>query len=90
MTVKLLPQSQSQSTAANDYVRVSTCCAPFDDTVTLATIERVVCKAATPDTDQPVRVKALVTNLPMTADDAIELAVSYAERKHIEVVLTDR
>ncbi len=75
-----------------DYVRVHTCAAPDDDTVTLATIERVVEKAsAKPDEGDTLvkRIKTLIVRQPMTPDEALELATSYAERKHIEVVYAD-
>ena len=87
--VHTLPTCQRSET---DYVRVHTCTAPFDDTVTLATIERVVENAnPTPDEgDTPVKhVKTLIMRQPMTPDEALELATSYAERKQIEVVYAD-
>jgi hypothetical protein len=73
-------------------VRVHTCAAPDDDTVTLATIERVVEKASSdPEDDRPFvkRVKTLIMRLPMTVAEALDLATSYAERKKIPVVYTD-
>ena len=73
-----------------DYVRVHTCTAPFDDTVTLATIERVVEKANPKPDEGDTIVKTLIMRQPMTADEALELATSYAERKKIEVVYADR
>jgi hypothetical protein len=73
-----------------DYVRVHTCAAPFDDTVTLATIERVVEKANPKPDEGDTLVKTLIMRQPMTADEALELATSYAERKKIEVVYADR
>jgi hypothetical protein len=77
-----------------DYVRVHTCAAPDDDTVTLATIERVVEKAnaVPPDGKRPakrVKVKTLIMRRPMTEDEALDLATSYAERKKISVVYAD-
>jgi len=77
-----------------DYVRVHTCAASDDDTVTLATIERIVEKAkAQPAEGQPtggsVNVKTLVMRKPMSEDEALDLATSYAERKNIEVVYAD-
>jgi hypothetical protein len=77
-----------------DYVHVHTCAAPDDDTVTLATIERVVEKAnAEPAEGEPpakrVKVKTLIMRRPMTEDEALELATSYAERKKIPVVYAD-
>ena len=80
-----------------DYVRVHTCAAPDDDTVTLATIQRVVEKANAELVEGhplPKRVKTWVKSLimrrPMTADEALDLATSYAERKQIPVVYADR
>jgi hypothetical protein len=76
-----------------DYVRVHTYSHPFDDTVTLATIERVIEKAnaaATRQPNTPKRVKTLLTRQPMSPDQAIVLATSYAERKKIPVVYADQ
>jgi hypothetical protein len=76
-----------------DYVRVRMFCAPDDDTVSLATIERVVDKAngESPDNAPTTKkIKKLVTRHPMTADEALEFATSYAERKGIQVVYDDR
>ena len=75
-----------------DYVRVHTCAAPDDDTVTLATIERVVEKSiAKPVEGRPLvkRIKTLIMRLPMTANAALNFATSYAERKKISVVYAD-
>ena len=73
-----------------DYVRVHTCTDPLDDTVTLATIERVVDRTIEDASKPRKRIKTLIMRQPMTADEALELATSYAERKHIEVVYADR
>jgi hypothetical protein len=75
-----------------DYVRVHTYSDPMDDTITLATIERVVEKANAAATREPnatKRVKTLVTAAPMSPTDALVLATSYAERKKIPVVYAD-
>ena len=75
-----------------DYVRVRTCAVPDDDTIVLATIERVVDKdggAPAERTQLTRRVKTLITGR-MTADDALVLATSYAERKKISVVYADQ
>jgi hypothetical protein len=88
MTVKVLPENLGPDTARQDYVRVSTCRDPLDDTVTLATIERVTQKRA-PRDSEPVHIKTLLTRQPMTEDAALVLATSYAERKNIEIVFTD-
>jgi hypothetical protein len=58
--------------------------------VTLATIERVVEKANPKHDEGETLVKTLIMRQPMTPDEALELATSYAERKHIEVVYADR
>jgi hypothetical protein len=73
-------------------VRVHTCAAPDDDTVTLATIQRVVKKANAKKVEgRPLLkwIKTLIMRLPMTADEALDLATSYAERKKIPVVYAD-
>jgi len=85
--VHTLPTCQRSET---DYVRVHTCTAPDDDTVTLATIERVVEKANPKPDEADTLVKTLITRQPMTPDEALELATSYAQRKNIEVVYADR
>jgi hypothetical protein len=71
---------------------VYTCPVADDDTVVLATIERVVDK----DGGEPAerceltrRVKRLLTGR-MTEDAALVLATSYAEHKKIPVVYADR
>ena len=88
--VKALPPA---SCPESDYVRVHTCSDPADDTVTLATIERIVDKTTVAEDDEPTltkRVKTLIMRQPMPANLAIELATSYAERKKIPVVYADR
>ena len=62
--VHTLPTCQRPET---DYVRVHTCTAPFDDTVTLATIERVVEKANPKPDEDDTLVKTLILRQPMTA-----------------------
>jgi hypothetical protein len=77
----------------NDYVRVRTCPVPYDDTIVLATIERVVDKDSgeiAERTQLTQRVKTLVTGRPMTPHAALVLATSYAERKQIPVVYADQ
>jgi hypothetical protein len=66
---------------------VHTCSDPVDDTVTLATIERVTDRVK--DGAPKKRVKPLVVRQPMSPDDAVGLATRYAERKHIAVVYAD-
>jgi hypothetical protein len=74
-----------------DYVRVHTCAHPADDTLTLATIERIVDKTNVTE-DAPVRkrIKTLIVRQPMSPNEALDLATSYAERKQIPVVYADR
>ena len=68
-----------------DYLRVHTCADPDDDTITLATIERITDKTVR-SARTTTRVRTLVERHPMSPDAAIELATSYAERKQIPVV----
>jgi hypothetical protein len=71
-------------------VRVCTCSDPNDDTVTLATIQRIVDKSnGMLDVERNWRVKSLVVDKPMSPRDALGLATCYAERKGIPVVYTD-
>lgn len=86
MNVKVIPGQDSQELAGRDYVRVSTCNDPLDDTVTLATIERVIEKNSREESAPAVHVKTLVQRQPMSQDAAVGLATCYAERKHIPVV----
>jgi len=90
MNVKLIPDHNVRNHAGNDYVRVSTSTDPEDDTVTLATIERVVERARRRASTPPVRIKTLVLNKPMTPDAAVGLATCYAERKNIPVVCMNK
>jgi hypothetical protein len=89
MTVRVVSQDSAQACPATDFVRVSTCSDPNDDTVTLATIQRVVEKV---DTDKPGSkwyVKTLISECPMSPDAAVGFATCYAERKKIPVVCTE-
>jgi hypothetical protein len=88
MEVRVRNAPPSSSDPEKDYVRVHTCADPNDDTVMLATIERVTDKVV--DESTPTRrVKTLVGRQPMSTDAAIELATSYAERKQIPVVYAE-
>ena len=89
MTVKIVAESSTGEQAGTDYVRVSTCCDPLDDTVTLATIQRFVVKLRSDVAEARLHVKTLVLRQPMSADEALGFATRYAERKNIPVVLTD-
>jgi hypothetical protein len=91
MNVRILPESNTSDRPCGDYVRVSTRRDPNDDTVTLATIERIVEKQRSAEAASPkVHVKTLVMSQPMSPDQAIGLATCYAERKNIQVVYTAR
>jgi hypothetical protein len=89
MTVKIVAEHQSSDCPGNDYVRVSTCSDPLDDTVTLATIQRFVERQRKDDASKAVHVKTLVMKQPMTTTEALGLATCYAARKNIPVVYTD-
>src|SRR5262249_34550109 len=94
MEVRVVHALPTCHRSETDYVRAHTCAAPDEDTVTLATIERVVEKAdvepaeGTPPAKR-VKVKTLIMRQPMTEDAALDLATSYAERKKISVVYAD-
>ena len=91
MDVRVVCALPPMSYPEQDYVRVHTCSDPMDDTVTLATIERIVDKTnVTDDAPTRKRIKALIVRQPMTQDEALGLATSYAERKGIPVVYADR
>ena len=89
MTVKIVPQSNPGQCAGSDYVRVSTCSDPLDDTVTLATIQRVVERRKRDAATGRIHVRTLINKQPMTTEQALGLATCYAERKHIPIVYTD-
>jgi hypothetical protein len=88
MDVRVLDALPSSNCAEKDYVCVHTYADPFDDTVTLATIERVIDKTKE-GMIAAKRVKTLLERQPMSVDAALVLATSYAERKHIPVVYSD-
>ena len=88
MSVRIIPDGDPRENPGGDYLRVSTCNDPLDDTVTLATIERVVEKRRQDDTSPPVHVKTIVSRKRMSPDEAIGLATCYAERKNIPVIFT--
>jgi hypothetical protein len=90
MTVKIVAERQSADRPGNDYVRVSTCSDPLDDTVTLATIQRFVEGQNRNDaSNKRIHIKTLVLKQPMTTNQALGLATCYAARKNIPVVYTD-
>lgn len=88
MEVKLLNVRSSPGSSEPDYVRVHTEPEPFDDTVVLATIERVTDRAK-PGEEVTQRIRTLVARRPMPADAVLTFAMSYAARKHIPVVYAD-
>jgi hypothetical protein len=93
MEVRVVEALPSQNFPEADYVHVHTYADPGDDTVTLATIERIVDKTKRTDQQSPTlakRIKTLIMRKPMSADVALDLATSYAERKGIPVVYADR
>lgn len=82
--------NQCDPCRGSDFVRVCTCSDPDDDTVTLATIQRIVDKSnGTLESERNWRVKTLIIDKPMSHDEALGLATCYAERKGIPVVYTD-
>lgn len=89
MSVKIVAESLSADRPGSDYVRVSTCNDPLDDTVTLATIQRFVERQQLDDASKPVHVKTLVNKQPMSSNEALGFATCYAARKNIPVVYTD-
>jgi hypothetical protein len=85
MEVRVLAALPPSGCPEQDYIRVHTDTDPLDDTVVLATIERV-----TDRTKGAVkRVKTLIARHRMSADAALDLATSYAEWKQVPVVYTD-
>ena len=89
MPVKIVAKDETRESLGRDYVRVSTCSDPLDDTVTLATIQRFVEKQRLDEAANRVHVKTLVLRQPMSTDEALGLATCYAARKKIPVVCTD-
>jgi hypothetical protein len=88
MEVRVINERSSAVCSEADYVRVETWCDPEQNTVTLATIERVVHKPHPKPSGATQRVKTLVRKQPMHPDDAVGLARRYAESKKIPLVLT--
>jgi hypothetical protein len=85
MEVRVFAASPSSGYPDQDYICVHTDADPMDDTVVLATIERVTDRTQ----GKVKRIKTLVTRQRMSADAALDLATSYAERKQVPVVYTD-
>ena len=87
MEVRVLTAPPSSGYAEHDYIRVHTDTDPLDDTVVLATIERVTDREKNGETLK--RVKTLLARRPMSPDAALDLATSYAEWKEVPVVYAD-
>ena len=85
MEVRVLAALPASGCPEQDYIRVHTDADPFDDTVVLATIERVTDRSK----GKVKRVKTIVARQRMSADAALDLATSYAEWKQVPVVYTD-
>ena len=85
MEVRVLNALPAVGRPGKDYLRVHTCSDPMDDTLTLATIERITDKTVEA-TSTTTRVRTLIERQRMSPDAALELATSYAERKQIPVV----
>jgi hypothetical protein len=90
MEVRIIDERSSAICSEADYVRVQTWNDPEQDTVTLATIERVVHRLCEQPSGETQRVKTLVQKQPMSPDDALGLATRYAERKKIRFVLASK
>ena len=85
MEVRVLSAPLSSGCPEQDYIRVHTDTDPLDDTVTLATIERVTDRSK----GKVKRVKTLLARVRMSVDAALGLATSYAEWKQVPVVYAD-
>lgn len=85
MEVRVLTAEPSSAYPEQDYICVHTDTDPLDDTVVLATIERVTDRTK----GRVKRVKTLLARQRMSADAAIDLATSYAEWKQVPVVYAD-
>ena len=89
MAVRIVAGAEAdQASTTRDFLQITTCQSPDDDTVTLATIRRCVDRGGDVDaTGTTWRVRTLVDNQPMTRDEAVGFATRYAERKHIPLVI---
>jgi hypothetical protein len=85
MEVRVLAAEPSSAYPEQDYICVHTDTDPLDDTVVLATIERVTDRTK----GRVKRVKTLLARQRMSADAAIGFATSYAEWKQVPVVYAD-
>ena len=87
MDVRVMDERATPAVSEPDYVRVRVLADPEQDTMTLATIERIVRKPGEKRASLIERVKKLVEKQPMTLDAALGFARLYAARKGIRVVL---
>jgi hypothetical protein len=85
MEVKVLSAPPSSGSPEQDYICVHTDADPLDDTVVLATIERVTDRSK----GKVKRVKTLLARVRMSVDAALGLATSYAAWKQVPVVYAD-
>ena len=85
MDVQVLTAPPSSDYPEQDYICVHTDTDPLDDTVVLATIERVTDRTK----GRVKRVRTLLARQRMSADAAIGLATSYAEWKQVPIVYAD-
>lgn len=90
MGVRVVHKDQPATGGDRDYVRVSTSADPNDDTVTLATIQRVIEGVGAEDAaERRQHIKTLIMEKPMPRDVALGLATCYARRKGIPVVYAE-
>jgi hypothetical protein len=85
MEVRVLTAAPSSGYPEQDYICVHADADPRDDTVVLATIERVTDRTK----GKVKRVKTLLARQRMSPDAALDLATSYAEWKQVPVVYAD-
>jgi hypothetical protein len=85
MEVRVLTAAPSSGYPEQDYICVHTDTDPLDDTLVLATIERVTDRTK----GKRKRVRTLITRQRMSVDAAIDLATSYAEWKQVPVVYAE-
>lgn len=85
MEVRVLAAPPLSGYPEKDYICVHTDTDPLDDTVVLATIERVTDRTK----GKVKRVKTLLARVRMSVDAALGLATSYAEWKQVPVVYSD-
>lgn len=89
MEVRIVRDASAEECGDADFIRVSTSSDPNDDTVTLATIQRVVHRSEAAAAAKPAhKIKTLIMKQPMSVDAAVGLATRYAERKNISVIYT--